>query len=94
MRKNVKNYPAKIKYRLIAGPDHWPEKYKTCAGKYQSPIDIEEQYVTRVKLPPLVLTGFHNPASSANITNNGHTGRCPYNRPTNNSFLWKGSVFM
>ncbi|XP_065212308.1 carbonic anhydrase 2-like [Planococcus citri] len=55
------------------GPNHWPEKYAKCAGKYQSPIDIEENIVTRVALPPLMLNGFYAPLENPTITNNGHT---------------------
>ncbi|XP_050422649.1 carbonic anhydrase 2-like [Adelges cooleyi] len=54
-------------------PPHWANEYKTCSGKYQSPIDIEENLVTKVTLP---LLRFHNidtlPARTT-ITNNGHT---------------------
>lgn len=56
------------------GPNRWQEKFAKCAGKYQSPIDIEEQYVTKVALPPLILKGFDIQSKSATITNNGHTG--------------------
>lgn len=59
---------------LFLGPAHWPEKYKTCAGKYQSPIDIEESLVTQVSLAPLKTTGFNTAPKSFNISNNGHTG--------------------
>lgn len=58
------------------GPQHWPEKYKSCAGKYQSPIDIEESFVTRVSLAGLKTTGFNTAPKTFNITNNGHTGLC------------------
>ncbi|VVC43710.1 Hypothetical protein CINCED_3A014187 [Cinara cedri] len=54
-------------------PLHWATEYKTCSGKYQSPIDIEEKLVTKVNLP---LLRFHNIdifPTSTNITNNGHT---------------------
>ena len=53
---------------------HWANEYKTCSGKYQSPIDIEENLVTKVNLP---LLHFHNIdilPTSTTITNNGHTG--------------------
>lgn len=54
-------------------PLHWANEYKTCSGKYQSPIDIEENLVTKVNLP---LLHFHNIdilPTSTTITNNGHT---------------------
>lgn len=62
-------------YYYALGPNHWPEKYSKCAGKYQSPIDIEESLVTRVSMPALNLNHFHEAMSPATITNNGHTGR-------------------
>ncbi|XP_034248740.1 carbonic anhydrase 7-like [Thrips palmi] len=55
------------------GPDHWADTYKTCRGKYQSPIDIDEHHVTRVHLPPIRYEGFETPPLSSTITNNGHT---------------------
>lgn len=60
---------------FVIDPPHWANEYKTCSGKYQSPIDIEENLVTKVTLP---LLRFHNidtlPARTT-ITNNGHTGK-------------------
>lgn len=58
----------------MTGPDHWADTYKTCRGKYQSPIDIDEHHVTRVHLPPIRYEGFETPPLSSTITNNGHTG--------------------
>lgn len=59
---------------LISEPDDWHKQYKTCKGKYQSPIDIEDSYVEKVNLP---LLRFHNidliPRTTS-IKNNGHTG--------------------
>ena len=60
------------------GPDHWADTYKTCRGKYQSPIDIDEHHVTRVHLPPIRYEGFETPPLSSTITNNGHTGTLTY----------------
>lgn len=55
------------------GPDHWAEEYQTCAGKFQSPIDIEEHLVTQVRLPPLRFHGFRRDPTASTLTNNGHT---------------------
>ncbi|PNF30278.1 Carbonic anhydrase 7 [Cryptotermes secundus] len=55
------------------GPSHWAEEYETCAGKFQSPIDIEEHLVTQVRLPPLHFHGFQSEPISSTVTNNGHT---------------------
>jgi carbonic anhydrase len=56
------------------GPSHWAEEYQTCAGKFQSPIDIEEHLVTQVRLPPMHFHGFQSEPISSTLTNNGHTG--------------------
>jgi carbonic anhydrase len=56
------------------GPDHWAEEYQTCAGKFQSPIDIEEHLVTQVRLPPLRFYHFDKEPVASTLTNNGHTG--------------------
>jgi carbonic anhydrase len=56
------------------GPSHWAEEYETCAGKFQSPIDIEEHLVSQVRLPPLSFHGFRSEPISSTLTNNGHTG--------------------
>ncbi|GFG34591.1 hypothetical protein Cfor_01922 [Coptotermes formosanus] len=55
------------------GPDHWAEEYQTCAGKFQSPIDIEEHLVTQVRLPPLRFYHFDKEPVASTLTNNGHT---------------------
>ncbi|XP_075230827.1 carbonic anhydrase 2-like [Lycorma delicatula] len=55
------------------GPEHWAEHYQACAGKYQSPIDIDEMWVKRTSLPPLEFEGFYDLPMQTKITNNGHT---------------------
>lgn len=57
----------------ILSPDRWAKEYKECAGKYQSPIDIEESLVTRVSLPPLHFSGTSDLPYTSTLTNNGHT---------------------
>ncbi|XP_034179074.2 carbonic anhydrase 2 [Osmia lignaria lignaria] len=54
------------------GPSHWGNEYKTCLGKFQSPIDIEEKDVTTTTFPPLQYSGVHR-SHTAYMTNNGHT---------------------
>jgi len=56
------------------GPDHWADEYPACAGKFQSPIDIEEHLVKSVRLPPLVFRGFNRLPINSTLSNNGHTG--------------------
>jgi carbonic anhydrase len=67
------------------GPSHWAEEYETCAGKFQSPIDIEEHLVTQVRLPPLHFHGFQSEPISSTLTNNGHTGKSS----TNYVIMWE-----
>ncbi|XP_069681676.1 carbonic anhydrase 2-like [Periplaneta americana] len=55
------------------GPSHWADEYQQCAGKFQSPIDIEEHRVTHVRLPPLRFTGFDADPATSTLSNNGHT---------------------
>ncbi|XP_065333852.1 carbonic anhydrase 2-like [Cloeon dipterum] len=55
------------------GPKFWPKNFQTCAGKYQSPIDIEEHLVTRVSYPPIRYHGFADKPVGSTLTNNGHT---------------------
>ena len=54
------------------GPSHWGEEFKTCLGKYQSPIDIEDKDVTLATFPRLQFSKIQNPLRSY-MTNNGHT---------------------
>ncbi|XP_035785097.1 carbonic anhydrase 7-like [Anopheles albimanus] len=55
------------------GPSHWGEQYNSCAGKHQSPININSLDVKKVNLPPLALVGFDVAPRETNLTNNGHT---------------------
>ncbi|XP_075971760.1 carbonic anhydrase 7-like [Anticarsia gemmatalis] len=55
------------------GPLHWGERYRECAGKHQSPININVLHVKQVTLPDLVLVGFDDSIDNVHVTNNGHT---------------------
>lgn len=59
----------------VAGPTFWGNTYHQCVGKHQSPIDIEEQDVESVNLPPLVFENFDEPPQFLEMKNNGHTGK-------------------
>ncbi|KAG8301318.1 carbonate dehydratase activity protein [Homalodisca vitripennis] len=63
----------------MTGPDKWVNQFQTCSGKYQSPIDIEEELVERVSLPPLVFQGFSELPRESVIINNGHTVMLQFN---------------
>ncbi|XP_076651585.1 carbonic anhydrase 2 isoform X2 [Halictus rubicundus] len=54
------------------GPQHWGDSYKTCLGKYQSPIDIEDKDVRTTSYPPLKFFNVQDP-HPAYMSNNGHT---------------------
>lgn len=62
---------------LFAGVSHWEEKYGTCKGKHQSPININVLSVKKVKLPTLTLRNFHTQLKNLTLHNNGHTGAPP-----------------
>ncbi|XP_076240391.1 carbonic anhydrase 2 [Calliopsis andreniformis] len=59
-------------YEGSHGPSHWGVDYKTCLGKYQSPIDIEEKDVTIFTFPTLKFSNIQN-SHTAFMKNNGHT---------------------
>ena len=66
----------KKKKKLLLGPDTWPKDPDTpqCAGKYQSPVNIQDW---RAKYDPtLTSINFYNynMTTNWNSTNNGHTG--------------------
>ncbi|EFN79723.1 Carbonic anhydrase 2 [Harpegnathos saltator] len=54
-------------------PSHWGEKFETCVGKRQSPINIEDSNVKNVTLPPLKLYYAKKHCRATTIVNNGHT---------------------
>ncbi|XP_046390902.1 carbonic anhydrase 7-like isoform X2 [Ischnura elegans] len=55
------------------GPDNWGKYYKTCSGKFQSPINIDQHDVLQVKFPSLRFHGFQEELNDVTIVNNGHT---------------------
>jgi carbonic anhydrase len=69
--KKEKNFLMKSQF---AGASHWDEKYGTCKGKHQSPININVLSVKKVKLPPLTFRNFHTQLKNLTLRNNGHTG--------------------
>ncbi|XP_049946218.1 carbonic anhydrase 2-like [Schistocerca serialis cubense] len=78
-RGNAEARPEGFAYEGRLGPSHWSEEFQSCAGKYQSPIDIEEHLVTQVRLPALRFRGFRTPPATATATNNGHTVLVQFN---------------
>ncbi|XP_022910541.1 carbonic anhydrase-like [Onthophagus taurus] len=60
-------------YEGTEGPSHWGERYHQCAGKHQSPINIEEHNVELVTLLPIIYKNFDIPPERTTLTNNGHT---------------------
>ncbi|XP_054085184.1 carbonic anhydrase isoform X1 [Zeugodacus cucurbitae] len=60
-------------YNGAMGPNHWGEKFNTCSGKHQSPINIDSVNVIRRTYSPIVADHFGSEPISAKILNNGHT---------------------
>ncbi|XP_005185548.2 carbonic anhydrase [Musca domestica] len=55
------------------GPDHWSEHYNQCAGKHQSPININDVDVIDRRYPEIKYEKFDKKPLNATMTNNGHT---------------------
>jgi carbonic anhydrase len=65
-------------YGGSAGPSHWATldaEYAACAGKSQSPVDIQTRDVRPTRLPRLV---FHYQPVPLRIVDNGHTIQVNY----------------
>lgn len=62
------------KYFSFSGQQNWGKHFNQCAGKHQSPIDIDSCFVTMAILSPLQMEGFDSTSGKASLTNNGHTG--------------------
>ncbi|OAD53952.1 Carbonic anhydrase [Eufriesea mexicana] len=60
------------RYQVRSSPSSWGDDYKTCLGKFQSPIDIREKDVTTVSFTQLEFSNVNN-SHTAYMTNNGHT---------------------
>lgn len=58
---------------LLTGQENWGKYFNQCAGKHQSPIDIDSCFGNMVELSPLQMEGFES-TKKASLTNNGHTG--------------------
>lgn len=64
-----------ISQTLWIDPGHWYQKYNSCIGHRQSPIDIErDDVIYDPTLKPLVLKGYNVPIPEARLINNGHSG--------------------
>ncbi|XP_075162096.1 carbonic anhydrase 2 [Haematobia irritans] len=60
-------------YYGTMGPEHWSEHYNQCAGKHQSPIDINDLDVIDKSYFQIVYEDFDKKPINATMTNNGHT---------------------
>lgn len=74
-----------FRYEGPDGQESWGTRFNQCAGKHQSPIDIDSCFVTMVALDPLRMDGFNSTVGKASLTNNGHTAMMiidAVNKPT------------
>lgn len=55
------------------GPDHWSEHYNQCAGKHQSPININDVDVIDQEFTDIQYNEFEKSPTNVTLTNNGHT---------------------
>lgn len=69
----------KMNFFVLLGQESWGKHFHQCAGKHQSPIDIDSCFVTMVALSPLEMQGFNTTVGRALLTNNGHTGKKYFN---------------
>ena len=72
---------------MFLGPEYWGERYRECAGKHQSPININVLRVKQVTLPDLVLVGFDDSIDDVHVTNNGHTGKVSHMKVLRHLYL-------
>lgn len=61
---------------METGQNHWTQVSKACAGRAQSPIDIETKRVNVDESLEISLTGYSQEidGSKLELENNGHTG--------------------
>jgi carbonic anhydrase len=55
------------------GPDVWSDNYPSCAGRSQSPINIQTACTTYRSLLPFQFSLNYNLTLNFTLTNNGHT---------------------
>lgn len=56
--------------------DQWPEKFPSCSGERQSPIDVKRRRVWfNGSLKPLHMVNYDVEEPELSMTNNGHTGK-------------------
>jgi carbonic anhydrase len=55
------------------GPDVWSERWSTCGGQRQSPINIMTKCTDQRKFDPLNFTSVHDKQILFRMENNGHT---------------------
>ncbi|XP_043288088.1 carbonic anhydrase 7-like isoform X2 [Venturia canescens] len=66
----------------------WPRHFKTCAGKFQSPIPISSFKSVVLPLPALEMNGYHDYLSGAiGLKNNGHSVALSINKETSRKRL-------
>jgi len=61
------------------GPDVWSDTYETCAGRFQSPINIRTACTTYQALSSFIFSSSYDRIHSFILTNTGYTITGKYN---------------
>ena len=69
------------------GPDVWSERYPTCAGRSQSPINIITACTVYEDFPPFVFSSNYNSSLNFTLENTGNTITGTINNDQNTTFL-------
>jgi carbonic anhydrase len=72
------DYPQHWNYDAY-GPDVWFERYPSCAGHLQSPIDIRTACTIYKNIDPFIFALGYNEQHNFTLRNNGHTIIGTYN---------------
>jgi len=61
--------------QFYLGPSAWPQKFETCGGQKQSPVEIIPTAANKTEFSPLVWTDYLEPSRSFTLLNNWQGGK-------------------